>query len=485
MWTNLSLLRNVAMGVLVAIIAAGIWWLLRDQPVPRDTPVIIYLVDTLRADRLGVYGYVSRPTSPVIDAMAADSVVFDEAYAPAPWTLSSVASLITSTYPCEHGVLTERHKLDPAQTTLTQRLVKVGYSAFGRYANLFVGPISGLDRGFEDFEQTTDDWANTGAHIEALLAKVAPGDPFYLYIHTVEPHDPFRIPTEDILKFGHVSIDERQVYGQANHDYLEAFHANWTAGEPLGTTDASQEIRQAAQVLEGMRETIDLLYDAAVLHADSNLGDLIDRLQRRGVWDKAIFIFLSDHGEEFDDHGGWFHEQSVYDELVRVPLVIHFPDGKFGGQRLRAPVSLVDIMPTIFDYLGRPELCEDCRGNSLMPRIQGAAVDTAQADVLSMRDDHRMYEPSWAEGRGNRNVVVRRDQWKAIWNADTDSMELYSLDTDPGEQLDLSTEEPELTARFQHQAESWLEACRADSFSPEDNELDETTKEQLRALGYL
>ena len=121
--------------------------------------------------------------------------------------------------------------------------------------------------------------------------------------------------------------------------------------------------------LHALLPEIDLLYDAAVLESDANLGSVIDELKETGRWDETLFILVSDHGEELGDHGGWLHDQSAYDELIRVPLVIRFPGDEFAGRRIEGPVSLLDIVPTIMDYLHRPELAANCRGQSLMPLL--------------------------------------------------------------------------------------------------------------------
>jgi len=480
-------LRGWLIGLGVAAGVGGFWWFYQVQQSVPNVPVIIYLVDTLRADRIGLYGYTDRDTTPVIDDLATESVVFDQAYAPAPWTLPSVTSLITSTFACEHGLISEEYALDPAQHTLTERLASVGYATLGRYANPYVGPASGLDRGFQRLVETTGAWTEEPAQVETMLSDLVPGKPFYLYVHTVEPHEPFRASTSSVLKFGHVNVDTRQAYGDAHLNYLEALHVGWDNRNAVDTTDNLQKMQKAGEVLVSIRESIDVLYDAAVLQADENLGDLISRLRRLGIWDKAIFIFLSDHGEEFYDHGGWFHGQSVYEELARVPLIIHFPGGEFGGRRVSGSVSLVDIMPTIFDYLDRPDLCPDCRGTSVMPRLrQSEMTEDGGTSILSMRHDDRMFHPDWVGGRGNRNVVVRRGDWKGIWNADSDSVELYDLGPDPVERLDVRDEMPELAEEFQMRAQEWLDVCSANRFSPtEGNELDEETQQKLRALGYF
>ena len=238
-----------------------------------------------------------------------------------------------------------------------------------------------------------------------------------------------------------------------------------------------------------MRDSISMLYDGAVLEADTNLGNVVRVLKQRGFWDKAIFVFLSDHGEEFGEHGGWFHDQTVYEELSRVPLMIHFPDGEFAGQRVESVVSLVDVMPTIFDYLRRPELCAGCRGTSLLPLIAGRAqpVDGV-ISVPAVRANEQSYYRAWKEDRGDTNVVVRQAQWKGIWNIEPDTMELYDLDADPAERVNIGHEQLEVVAGLRAHAKSWLSGC-GEQFQPpielDNDELDPDTIETLRSMGYF
>jgi arylsulfatase A-like enzyme len=476
-------------GLCVVVVAAGAWWLGQIRTPKQNIPVIIYLVDTLRADRLGTYGYGVRPTSPVIDALVAESVVFDNAYAPAPWTVPSVASLITSTFPCEHGVLSERNKLNSNLETLAEHLGRLGYFSLALYENPYSGPMIGLDRGYQISEHRKHpvEGVTSMAELVDSALKQASEEQFFLFVHTTEPHDIERVPTDFIQKFGFVRVDRRQEYYRAFWEYHQALAPDWSSREPLGTTDNSIEQRKAFDVLKDMNEDMDLLYDASVLWADDNLGGVIDRLKQRGVWNNAIFIFVSDHGEEFDEHGAWFHGQSVYEELMRAPLVIRFPGGKFGGKRINAPVSLVDIMPTILDYIGRPDLCVNCRGTSLMSKVQEADSSTIGAvSILAMRDDQKSYDWVSHPVRGNVNVAMRQGSWKGIWNHDVKSFELYDLAADPDEQTDLSNDNPELTRRLRDQAMEWLKACRENAYQAEEaGELDDETREQLRALGYV
>jgi arylsulfatase A-like enzyme len=488
--------RILSIGVLLLMIIVSLWWSMKSNPARENSaeiresaaqphvPVVIYLVDTLRADRLSVYGY-ARPTSPQLDTLAAESVVFEQAYAPSSWTLPSVTSLITSTFSCEHGMVLKK-KLSPALKTLAERLQDAGYFTGGAYNNVWAGPVAGLDRGYDVLIERTMAEQDRSPDVNELLDKVY-GRPFLMYLHTMEPHDSFLTPYKFISEFGHVGVDGRNNYYDLITRYNALKQADWIGGRPVGTTDNTQKQDLIFSDLASIQTQIELLYDAAVLWADANLGQVIDLLKHRGVWDDAIFIFLSDHGEEFNEHGGWLHSQSAYEELVHVPLIIHFPHGRFGGQRIDTPVSLVDIMPTIFDYLERPEWCEDCQGSTLMPLISGITGQAQDEPLIpSLRLNKAFYYRPVKQSRGDLNVVIRQNQWKGIWNHELESMEIYDLDSDSGEQSNVSRQRLDLQQAFSMKAREWLRDCQASAKQPLDIvDVDEEIEEKLRALGYF
>lgn len=470
---------------IIAAIASG-WWILQTKSKQKSVSVVIYLVDTLRADRLGTYGYSKRATSPEIDDIARNSVVFEEAYAPAPWTLPSVASLITSTFLCEHQIFSGRQRLNASFDTLPELLQEAGYFTGGAYSNLWVGPGHGLAGGYENFIFTGGDDQRHAPEVLDLLQQ-AGDSPFYFYLHTMEPHDAHATLPEYIQQFGHVSVGDRLAYKQTHERYIALKEADWEAHQALGTTDNTALQLEAISFFRRHDEDLNLLYDASVRRADDNLGEVIDLLKETGAWDSTIFVFLSDHGEEIGEHGGWFHDQSVYEELIHVPLIIHFPGDEFGGRRILGPVSLIDVMPTIFDYLGRPELCGKCRGRSLMKKLieENPSTDD-RSGVLSIRYNVRtFFEPMKSE-RGNVNVAIRQGSLKGIWNAEVETVELYDLSADPREQKNLGADRRESSSEIARLASAWLQSCAQNARLPEGPaQLNEESRAQLRSMGYL
>jgi arylsulfatase A-like enzyme len=256
-----------------------------------------------------------------------------------------------------------------------------------------------------------------------------------------------------------------------------------------GTTDNSREQRQILRYLDDHRDGYELLYDAAVAHADEHLGQTVEVLKRSGLWDRALFVLVADHGEEFGEHGSWLHGQAVYEEQLRVPLIVHLPGGQFAGRRISEPVSLVDVMPTILEYLGRSDLCDQCRGTSLLPLLTdrpARAPDRESGFVPALRMNELHYYRPAHEERGEINVALRRGLWKGIWNARPGTLELYELGADPREATDVVANNAGVAAEMRRQSKQWLDECRRNARpSAGSVEIDAATREKLRALGYI
>jgi len=451
---------------------------------PQLPNIVIFLIDTLRADHLGVYGYDRRPTSPRIDELAREAVVFEQAYAPAPWTLPSVVSMMTSTFPCEHGTLDDRHVLDKGLRPLAERLTMLNYATFGFYANSYVSENFNMDRGFNVLQQSHA----TGGKMAAKLLDAYPQEPFYLYIHNVEPHTPHGFAPLHTDGFRDIPKPRRQEIKKQYESYRSLTRIDFYENNPLGTTDNTDQQLLRIAALTDMKSDYIELYDAAVRQADMRVGEVIDVLKKRGVWDKTLFVLVADHGEEMNEHGGWLHDQSVYEELIHVPLIIRFPQAEFGGRRVDRVVSLIDVMPTIFEHLEKPGFSRNARGKSLAPLLRRDA-DLPEEDfrVISMRINTKKYFRPGKELRGDVNIVVRRGQWKGIWNVEPDTLELYDLANDPGEQHDLAKENSQMALVMRLFAQDYYERCSENARHPPVRKikLDDETLDNLRALGYV
>ncbi len=445
--------------------------------------VVIFLIDTQRADRLGTYGYDRRPTSPRIDALGREGVVFEQAYSPAPWTLPTVASLMTSVFPCEHRTLNDRDRLSESFDTLTSKLKRLGYTTLNLYSNPYAGPRFGVARDYDEIKHSRH---NDGPKVAKVLDR-HPQTPFFLYIHNGEPHNPYEAP-EHTDGFPDISQEIRKQVKNHSWAYRRLTRADFIKKRPIGTTDNTAEQQEEMAKLNALYDEYNELYDAAVRQADTYVGSVIDLLEQRGLWDNTLFILLADHGEELNEHGGWLHDQSAYQELTHVPLIIRFPHEQYAGRRVKSVVSLVDVLPTIFECLQEPSFAHGARGNSLLPLIRGDEPDDVDDFVVpSIRMNTKKHYRPWKESRGDINVVVRRGNWKGIWNVEPKIFELYHLSEDPWEQSEVSAENPELALAMRVFAKLWYINNKRDATErvTETDEPDEETMENLRSLGYV
>lgn len=444
--------------------------------------VVIFIIDTLRADRLGIYGYDAHDNSPNIDALAAESVVFERAYAAAPWTLPSVASLMTSRFVCEHGVTDTRCKLPEDVSTLPERLQNAGYTTIGVYANSMVAPEFGFGRGY-DFYQVS--FTNEAEQANKAL-DLNPGEPFFLYVHNIEPHNPEFFAPEHTPGYRDVGKAVRDRIAAGYKGYRIATWEDYEAGRSQGTPDAARRQTQNMNRLVALQDDYEELYDAGVRLADRRLGSVVSALKQRGGWDNTLFIFLSDHGEEFHEHGGWSHDQSVYEELIHVPLLVRFPHGQHGGKRVADIVTLLDVMPTVLNVTGAADNDPGARGVSLTPIIGGGLRSDARFFVPTVRLNTMSHYAPFPLPRGDDSVVVRQNDWKGIWHADIDALELYDLAADPREQREIAAPNPELAAAMQDFARQFRNACNSSATpSRRAAPLDEQTLRNLRSLGYI
>jgi arylsulfatase A-like enzyme len=367
----------------------------------EDAPlVIIYLVDTLRADHTGPYGY-ARDTTPALNAFARDAVVFETAVSQASWTKPSVASLMTSLLPGQHRAVQLRDPLDPKLNTLAKRLEEKGYATGAAIANSVIyAEGTNFDQGFDFYaglhgpHNRPSKLVEAAAVVDAALSwlDARRGFPTFLYVHTMEPHVPYSPTPPFDRKF-----------------------------EPFATPDhpATDPRTDFKEPLD--RERMIARYDGKIAYGDQEFGRFIRGLKERGIYDRAFVIFLADHGEEFEDHGQWLHGRSVFDELIHIPLIIKFPGGANAGRRIKPQVQEVDVLPTILASQGMavprpPEIL----GHPLQGVISGETREVLAIAEIS----HRGYV---AQG-------IRSSADKYIQRFSPEEGELYfDLLKDPGE----------------------------------------------------
>lgn len=459
-----------------------------EPPLPQEDPtpdIVLFLIDTLRADRCGPYG-ANEELTPTMNRLAEHGVVFEQAHSPGPWTLPSVVSIFTGRHIAEHNVVQEEFKLSESIPIIPQLLVDRGYTTASFHKNPFAGRAYGLDAGFDYYEHVR----RRSIHGKTIsrVFDMAGDSPYFLYVHNVEPHDPHVHFRPHHRRIDPVDPEFLERYGPLVKRYRGLTRADFVQGRQLGTTDNTEQQREALEELASMVDHVENVYAGSVSVADARIASVIEAIQANGRWDDTLFILLSDHGEELADHGGWLHDQSVYQELLRVPLIIRFPGDEYAGRRISTPVSLVDVMPTILEVAGADAEGVRMSGRSLMPLVRGEEGAGNRPRVVGMRDNERKYYRPWAEERGDVNIAVRQGDWKAIYNLELDTVELYDLAEDPGEEVDVSEEHSDLAEelrRFAARRYAELvrdsEQARAGGIAEGDAEL----LEALEELGYV
>jgi arylsulfatase A-like enzyme len=423
---------------------------------PRPN-VLIYLVDTLRADRLGAYGN-NKGLTPRLDRLAEEGIVFERAVGQSSWTLPAVASLFTGVWPLTHGAWKDDAQLPEELPILPQLLQAAGYHTGSFLTNGWIAADRGFDRGVDRFLRTggyacEGDHAQTSAAVTEWLESVVAkedGRPFYLYIHAREPHAPYHPPERFRRRFA-PAVTDLEI---ATPDTLNA----------IKKEEIPPDSERLAQQLQ--------LYDAEVACSDWAFENKMEILERLGVWDDTLVAFVGDHGEEFREHGSLTHGHSLYREMVGVPLILRLPSGEHGGLRIAWGGQHIDVMPTVLDYLGLP-LPDHVRGRSLVAELP----NSPGADELP---------PMFAASRDRLASVVYQG-WKAIASQRrlrSDSTQLYDLRADPDEQTDLAEALPVRTGYFLSMIRREMLASK-DVFKADSIEIDPETEAELRALGYL
>ncbi|KAB2967295.1 MAG: sulfatase, partial [Thermoanaerobaculia bacterium] len=391
------------------------------RPAPKPSAVIVVNLDTLRADRLGVYGN-PRPTSPHLDAFARGATRFDAAFAQAPYTLPSQVSIVTSLYPHSHGVVLQKDTMGPDAVTLAEAFRAAGWRTAAFVDGGYVSAPFGFDQGFETFvdfqragvaasEEKIADWLAARA--------AAPGaEPFLLFVHTYDVHTPYAPPEPFRGRFAAMAPAPTPGF-EPTSEALEAIRTSqWTP--PLR--------RLAPHDLEYARA----LYDGEIAFVDAWFGRLLRQLEAAGVAERAVVAVISDHGEEFQEHGSLLHEK-LYATVTRVPWLIRAPGGAV-GRVVTEPVETVDLMPTLLELAGVPAP-PGLEGRSLAATVRDG---TPPAPRLGLA-----HSPFWGEQR----ALVEGDL-HLILTLNTARAELFDLRADPLEQSDLATARPADVARL-------------------------------------
>lgn len=381
---------------------------------------MLIIIDTCRADHFGCYGY-KRNTTPNIDKFAEESAVFEQAYSHSPWTMPSIASVFTSLHPKDHGIVKWVNPLDLKVLTIAEHLRVQGFHTEGYASHVVFERKYGFSQGFErysisptqkgDINSITTSKEITDLGIEAIDRPMK--TPFFLWLHYFDPH--FKYIQHEQFKFGLREIDR---------------------------------------------------YDSEIAFTDHHIGRFLDRLRKTGLLEKTMVVITTDHGEEFQDHGGKSHAHTLYDELIRVALIIHAPG--IVHSRVKRIVTQSDIAPTICAQAQVP-----------IPDVFKGKSIHRFGRRYSPLFDRTVYSETYrkADKRG-----VRKKRWKLIHDRENEQFELYNLINDPLEKRNRVAIKPKKTAELKALLKKYYQSGERKAT---EQKMSPDLKEKLESLGYL
>lgn len=467
--------RALALAFLAAAAACG-------GPPPPVERVVLITCDTLRSDRLGVYGY-PQPTSPHVDRLGAEGVVFDSAWASAPWTRPALSSLMTGRYAEEVGCAPSNLRRMPAEVeTLAERVRAAGIATAAVVSNGLIArpPATAGDVDLAQGFETYDDTMTSRERNRDMPERLAPqttdaalawlarhgasgGGRLFLWVHYQDPHGPYTPPPELARAF-ETPLGENEV---------ERLLPIGTTMRGRGQIPLYQRLDVAPGVPEQRARVYRDRYDAEIAGFDRELGRLLDALRADPSWDATLVIFSADHGESLGEHDHWFcHGENVQREAVQVPLIVRYPAGWRGpparGGRVAQVVGHIDVWPTVLGAFGLD--AGKSRGLALLgERLPDGRV---LAQSFLPQDATRR---QWAATDG---------RWRLVWG-ESSPPRLFDLASDPGETRDLAAQHPAELERLRarYQAAQKLFADRAPEGS--EVELDPASLRALQKLGYV
>ncbi len=445
-------IRTLALGASLVALAAGLAWFgVGDPREPEiETPtriggpsVLIVVVDSMRADHVSCYGY-HRETTPAIDRLARDpdSVIFRRHYVQAGYTQASTASLFTGLYGFQHGVIRGpmlrrarlwpwlffMQLLDEEIDTLAERFRSLGYRTFGVVKTHQIGRKAGFAQGFDEYQGPDEIRGDESRARAALELASAPGS-YFGYLHLAGCHHPF--PPEE----RHPEFMQRYA-NAAGIEYDEARRIR--AGVDFTTPETQDAINEGRLTLQPDDvEFLNLVYDAELRHIDDHVAMILDGLEADSLYDDTLLIVTADHGEELYDHRGYGHGHALWNEVIRVPLIVKFPRGRKPNALpadVEATTQAIDLMPALLDFVG------DDPGDALS---EGRIFTAEPADYAYSETFER-----WTFVQGSHKLID--DGRRPL---------LFDQATDPGERIDLAGTEPERVRAMRAAFERMMRSC--------------------------
>jgi arylsulfatase A-like enzyme len=434
--------------------------------------VVLVSIDTLRRDHVTAYGY-PKETTPFMEQLAKESVVFDTAITVQTNTAPSHATMLTGLFPGSHGILLNGMQLKKDIPTMATILKEAGYVTGGFVSGWSLSQHTELQRGFDEYNAVFSGSRRDGIVTYDLAKKwlkqqSKSGKPFFLFLHLFEPHFPYDPPAENALKF---LPDQKKLLAPTERPGL--------------LPGLKSQLKLSARDVQ----EYEARYDGEIVTCDGILETLISDIKRLKIKTKTIFVFLSDHGETLferewvADHGG-----RVYDEQLRVPLLIRFPNKAHGGVRFDQQVQLTDVLPTVLDYLNiaKPDKLE---GRSLQPLINGKKREKKPRPAFSQARSEPVRVPEIQAALSKEGLIssIRLPTIKLIEYPMKDGdwyKQLFDLTTDPNERINIAKDRPDDVAKLHDQLSKWRTQTGVNQQGPLP-ELSKEVEKGLRALGYV
>lgn len=439
----------------------------------RPISVVLITVDTLRTDHVGAYG--GSTSTPAMDRLAREGLLFENAFSPMPETRPAHATLFSSHYPRRHGVVSNALTLPGDVPLITETLRDAGYQTAAFVSTQHVLTSFGLDRGFSVRDEPDTLYRHAHETVPQSLTwleeRAASSSPFFLWLHVFDPHIPYEPPT-------------------AHDSGEEGVKRRWPSITwPLLIDVAA---RNGGDVPAAVLERARSLYAGEVEHVDRQLETLLTTLDRLALAEDTLVVLTADHGECFSNGIYFEHSSCLYEDSVSVPLVLRLPGTIPAGERRRDLVELSDVAATVLTIAGvRPP--DGLGGRSLLePRLPEEQTAYLQYPLYQAREARDRLDlltklPSVA-GEPTRAIVADREllglrtrEWKYVWTERGE--ELYRIADDPEEIDNLIDREPAVAARLRRQLRQWRDDNPMRVLAPET--LDPSLRENLRALGYI
>jgi arylsulfatase A-like enzyme len=482
----------------------------------RETPqgVILIWADAVRWDHLNAYGY-PRETAPVLSRMAAEGALFHDCVSQATWTLPSTTSLLTSLYVTTHGhgvVAGMEDGLPVTATIMPEVFHDAGYATLSFSSIHFTGQHFNMHQGVDESHESDSLVESKGStktareYVDRLLPWLEAHRevPFFVFLHVFDPHAPYEpYPPYDTLWADPARKKEHEMHIERVKEFIVGPDKEYRkrTGMPY-----PEELEKAGIDPDDFISLPKDLYDGSIRAMDTEIGRLLERLEELGLDEKTLVIFISDHGEEFFDHGGMAHSTTVYSEQTHVPLIVRWPGVVPEGAEVFETVRTIDLMPTILELCRLP-LPGGMQGQSLVPLLAAAKRTPSESTATSQRNatstaGRWRNEPAVSERllseREKRTNPEKRDSYAIIldgWKLNVyeplegnPEYELYDHRKDPLDQVNVADKHPEIVERLAEELKAWKEKAAAARLTP-DSELEKKlTSEQLqhlRSLGYI